>query len=164
MRSFTFLTQKTPMGNQKLFRIMLTDDDLDDRDLFMEAVNANAVTLDFTENGVALMKSLHNSEQLPDCIFLDLNMPEKGGKECLREIREEPRLAHLPVIIYSTSSSRKDIDDTFALGANLYVVKPSSFVQIRETIESVLDLNWADYQPNTDKHKFVFSTQATKRT
>jgi len=144
------------MGGQINFKIMLADDDMDDRDLFTEAASSHNVTVEVASNGLELMDALHKTTELPCCVFLDLNMPEKGGKECLEEIRKDTRLSKLLVVIYSTSSSRKDIEDTFALGANLYVVKPSSFAKIRETIASILNINWKMYPPNADKDSFVF--------
>jgi CheY-like chemotaxis protein len=149
------------MGEQKNFKIMLADDDMDDRELFTEAASAHNVTVAVAANGQELMDALHKTQELPCCIFLDLNMPEKGGKECLEEIRSDARLSSLPIIIYSTSSSRKDIEDTHALGANLYVVKPSSFAKIRETIESVLHVDWNSYPPNADKNSFIFSDRTS---
>ena len=129
------------MGSAHM-RIMLADDDSDDRDLFTEAVNEHVADVDSVWNGVQLMKVLHQKEELPDLIFLDLNMPEKGGKECLFEIRNDDRLKHIPVIIYSTSSSKKDIEETYELGASLYITKPNSFADLRKTIKGILNLDW----------------------
>jgi CheY-like chemotaxis protein len=111
---------------------MLADDDPDDRDLLAEAIIAgNSAHVESAHNGAHLMLALTAMEELPDMIFLDLNMPEKNGKECLSEIRQHDRLKGVPVIIYSTSSSKKDIDDAFDLGATLYVTKPNSFSELK---------------------------------
>ncbi|HEX9979731.1 MAG TPA: response regulator [Flavobacterium sp.] len=135
----------------------MADDDPDDRDLFTEAINENNADVDCVWNGVQLMKLLQNNDELPDFIFLDLNMPEKGGKECLQEIRESDRLKDIPVIIYSTSSSKKDIDETFDLGANLYITKPNSFSELRKTVKSILSLDWENTRPGTQRNSYVFS-------
>src|SRR6478672_4937519 len=108
-------------------KILLADDDPDDRELFTEAAESHDVSVESVPNGIELMQTLIHAAALPDFILLDLNMPEKGGKECLHEIRQYNKFDSVPVIIYSTSSSKKDIEDTFSMGANLYITKPNSF-------------------------------------
>lgn len=138
------------------FRILIADDDPDDRELMSEAASGHA-HVDSVSNGDQLMKSLSLSENLPNFVLLDLNMPEKGGKECLQEIRQHERLKNLPVIIYSTSSSRKDIDDTFELGANLYITKPNSFSELKSTIRNIISYDWAEYYPGKCAQGFVYA-------
>ena len=144
------------MDSDRTYKILLADDDPDDRDLFIEVINEYNSDVDTVWNGVQLMKVLKNGSALPDLIFLDLNMPEKGGKECLQEIRRDDKLKNIPIIIYSTSSSKKDIDDTFTLGANLYITKPSSYSELRRTVKGIIDLDWGNYQPKSDRGNFVF--------
>lgn len=145
------------MGASKILKIMLADDDPDDRELFSEAVSGNNADVESVPNGIQLMKTLSHQEELPDFIFLDLNMPEKGGKECLQEIRQHARLKDVTVIIYSTSSSKKDIDETFDLGANLYITKPNSFTELQKTLKSILQIDWSLYRPKTHRHAYVFT-------
>ena len=145
------------MGSQKIFKIMLADDDADDRDLFSEAISDQLANIDSFPNGVQLMKILNAKTELPDFVFIDLNMPEKSGKECLLEIRKQERLKDLPVIIYSTSSSKRDIDDTFELGANLYMTKPNSFSELKRMVSSVLSIDWNKFKP-AQKETFVFKS------
>jgi DNA-binding response OmpR family regulator len=144
------------MGSLRNFKILLADDDPDDRELFTDAANNHNADVDSVPNGVQLMKFLSQSDELPDFIFLDLNMPEKGGKECLQEIRQHERLKHLPVIIYSTSSSKRDIDDTYDLGADLYITKPNSFTQLKNTVKGILEIDWSKNTPNSQRDSFVF--------
>ena len=143
------------MGSAHM-RIMLADDDSDDRDLFTEAVNEHVADVDSVWNGVQLMKVLHQKEELPDLIFLDLNMPEKGGKECLSEIRRDEKLRNLPVLIYSTSSSKRDIDETYELGANRYVTKPISYSHLKKTVRELLELEPEEIQARPERSQFVF--------
>jgi len=143
------------MRSEKNYRIMLADDDPDDRELFTEAASGHDV--DSVPNGVQLMKRLNHGEMLPDFVFIDLNMPEKNGKECLQEIRQHDRLKNLPVIIYSTSSSKKDIEDTFDLGANLYITKPNSYSELKKTVQNILQIDWSKYRPKTHRDVFVYS-------
>ncbi len=141
--------------------VILADDDADDRDLFKEAIESKSLNanLEFAEDGKHLIEILSNSNPLPHIIFLDLNMPHKSGFECLLEIRQTDRLKHIPVVIYSTSSSIKDIEETFEKGANLYVKKPSSFQDLENITSRVLQLDWNKYKPHASRQQFVFSSK-----
>ena len=143
------------MTEGKSYKILLADDDPDDRDLFEEAFAGLNASVSSVQNGIELMKVLESDGDLPDFIFLDLNMPERNGKECLRDIRAK-KLDDVKVIIYSTSSNAKDIDDTFALGADLYVKKPNTFTELIKTAESILTFDW-DHEPaRRPRAAFVF--------
>lgn len=146
------------MTSYKRMNVVLADDDEDDRELFAEAVSNPETIVTTATNGKELMEMLEEMAELPDCIFLDLNMPEKTGKECLSEIRQNQKFDSVPIIIYSTSSSRRDIDETFALGANLYVVKPGSFKELCYVLNRVLDINWSE-RKNLSTDVFVYATQ-----
>jgi CheY-like chemotaxis protein len=149
------------MVHQKELYVLLADDDSDDRDFFVEAVEESGlpVKIETAEDGEALLKLLKNSGKLPDIIFLDLNMPNKNGRECLGEIRKTQEYLNIPVVIYSTSSSSNDIDDTFKKGANLYVSKPSSFNELKTLAKTVLNLDWNVYKPNSNRKNFVYSNK-----
>src|SRR5690348_12426970 len=93
---------------------LLIDDDPDDREIFGIALEEVDKVCRYitTENGIEALELLEDSTSIPDFIFLDLNMPLMDGKECLREIKKIPHLNRVPVIIYSTSSYEKDVEDT----------------------------------------------------
>jgi CheY-like chemotaxis protein len=138
--------------------IALADDDEDDRMFFGEALEELAlqVKVSLFKNGQELMDFLNLPKiTLPSLIFLDLNMPVKDGMECLREIRRNPKLKNVSVAIYSTSSSEKDIEDTFLNGANIYIKKPSSFTKLCETVERVLQIDWQKHTSNLNKETFL---------
>lgn len=121
--------------------IVLTDDDMDDQEIFQEALYQvdPEVELIIFPNGEELMHFLQKSSpDLPDVVFLDLNMPIKNGKTCLAEIRASNFGTTLPVAIYSTSSSRNHILETRELGANWYISKPSSFNGVKSVLEKML--------------------------
>ncbi|GGW41449.1 response regulator [Arenibacter certesii] len=122
--------------------IFLADDDEDDRMLFSEALNEqrpDSIILTF-DNGVDLMASLlDRNQKLPDIIFLDLNMPLMNGEECLADIRREPSLAAIPVVIYSTYLDPKMVDAVKDGGANKYLKKPKSFPQLKESLEKAIN-------------------------
>lgn len=112
--------------------LFVVDDDEDDIHLFVEAVNEIDKSMGcFTaKNGEEALDKLNNLETLPDLIFLDLNMPKLNGKECLALLKKSERLKDIPVIIYSTSSSEKDIEETKKLGAAYYLTKPDTFTDL----------------------------------
>ena len=114
------------------------------------------MTCETAKDGSQLMNMLNASESLPDIIFLDLNMPGKNGKKCLEEIRGNKKFAKVQVVIYSTSVSKKDIDDTFSLGANLYIRKPNTFKELTEVIKKVFAIDWDEYKPKTHKENFLY--------
>lgn len=142
--------------------IMLADDDEDDRLFFEEAFEEVKIKTKITTfiNGVELMNHLNDSKNpLPDIIFLDLNMPRKSGLECLQEIRNSDRLKQLTVAIYSTSSSEKDIEDTFIQGANVYIKKPSDFNKLRKIISEVVNMNWQYITNGLNKDSFILNLE-----
>lgn len=151
----------TPSNNPLI--VFLADDDPDDRSMFQEVIQevGPAIQLTCAEDGKVLLHLLHHEQAtMPNLLFLDLNMPNKNGKECLEEIRKSDRFKHIPIVIYSTSSSPKDIDDTFERGANLYVRKPSSFQELRLIVKSIVALDWNNYKPHALKNNFVFLLNA----
>lgn len=138
--------------------IVLADDDADDRLFFTDALAASKINtkVDTVNDGVELMDYLHKSAlRLPDLIFLDLNMPRKSGMECLLEIRRDPKLRHLSIAIYSTSSSEKDIDETFVKGANIYIRKPNDFSTLKKVIADVLGINWQYRHSGLNRENFL---------
>src|SRR3954468_8839216 len=123
--------------------ILLADDDDDDRLLFTDVLREYSADCRLTvaHNGEHLMTMLR-SEELPDVLFLDLNMPLKNGIECLEEIRGDEKLKHLPVVIFSTSSHPGTITQMYEIGAHLYVRKPNDFNNLRKAIHEVLKKDW----------------------
>ncbi len=137
--------------------ILIADDDEDDKDLIREAIpDIENTLIEDVDNGMALYQKLIEIENLPHFIFLDLNMPKMGGKECLVKIRANVKLKELPIIIYSTSCAEKDIEETYKLGANLYVIKPNTFSEIKIILAKIVSINWLDHAPFMEKNKFVF--------
>lgn len=121
--------------------ILLADDDEGDRLLFTEAFSELTIKTIVTtvNNGIQLMEWLHRENiQLPHYIFLDLNMPRKGGIECLKEIRSNERLKDISVAIYSTSDSEKDKKEALRLGANDYIAKPNNFTKLKQILEKAV--------------------------
>ena len=130
-------------GNLKPLKILLADDDKDDRLFFRMALEALTIPtkLATVVEEEKLMDYLSdNADQLPDLIFLDINMPRKNGIECLSEIKQNKKLKDLPVIMFSTSNSRDKIGMVFKNGADVYIHKPSDFSQLKQVIFHVLPI------------------------
>ena len=146
--------------NPTTLHILLADDDEDDRLIFKDAINEVKVKTKITmvNDGVQLMEYLQETEDdLPHIVFLDLNMPRKGGIECLKEIRNDPRLKDLSIAIYSTSASEDDIEDTFIKGANIYIKKPNDFTTLVKVLSEVITINWQYQTSDLNKENFVLS-------
>jgi CheY-like chemotaxis protein len=137
--------------------IVLADDDEDDY-IFLKSAAEQAsspVKLLHALNWLELLRVL-NRTPLPDIIFLDLNMPVKNGLECLELLRAEEKFNNISIIIYSTSSAKKDIEEAYRLGANYYVVKPSSQEQITRLIERICEFDKEKLLAKPDQENFIF--------
>ena len=138
--------------------ITLADDDEDDRLFFTDAFDELKINtvVNTVNNGVQLMDFLNNPESvLPNIIFLDLNMPIKSGIDCLKEIKQNDRFKDIAVAIYSTSSSDEDVENTFVLGANIYIKKPSDFNTLKKVLNEVVTLNWQYHTSGVNKENFL---------
>lgn len=141
----------------KNLKICLVDDDKDDRKIFQDAFNEldSKTDLKTFNNGLEVIEYLSEIEEVPDIIFLDLNMPIMGGLETLKEIRKGDRYKSLSVAIYSTSSAEKDIEETLAAGANIYITKPRNFNCLRDALKRVIKINWQYQSSELSKENFV---------
>jgi CheY-like chemotaxis protein len=145
--------------DNKLIKILYADDDADDREFFQDALDEAKTNAELTtvEDGEKLMNHLAQCNgQHPDIIFLDINMPRKDGKRCLKEIRGNNKLKQIPVIMFSTSAYVEDIEETFANGANLYVSKPVFFADEVKILKKIFSLDWQEELLKPDKKRFVF--------
>ena len=146
--------------NHDALRIILADDDEDDRLWFKDAIEEIKIKsiLTIVNDGVELMNYLLNPEvHLPNLVFLDLNMPRKGGMECLNEIRSNHKLKDLSIAIYSTSGLEKDIEETFIKGANIYIKKPSDFEELKNILTKVININWHYHTSGLNKDNFLLN-------
>jgi len=131
----------------KPITILMADDDDDDRRLTKEALLEGRLANDlrFVENGEELMDYLRHQGKYagtevprPGLILLDLNMPRKDGRTVLKEIKSDPELRQIPVVVLTTSHADEDIYKSYDLGVNSYIVKPVTFealVDILQTLE-----------------------------
>lgn len=148
------LNEKEPL------KIILAEDDKDDQEFFIEALSATNVLSEVTtvENGEQLIGSLNDPAQpKPDIVFIDINMPVKGGKQALAEIKSDQKLKDIPAVMLSTSNHPNDIEETFHKGANLYVQKPSSFTGFVLILKKVFLLHWTKALVSPVKNIFFVS-------
>lgn len=129
-------------------KCFLIDDDEDDREIFLSALNRvnpdyDCLTAVHGEDALRVLKE--QSEFIPDFIFLDLNMPLMDGRACLKELKKLPKILNVPIVIFTTSSYQKDVEDTLELGASNYFVKPTSFNHLVATLTSYFEGNNSNY-------------------
>jgi CheY-like chemotaxis protein len=127
--------------------ILMAEDDSDDQLLVQDALAETGFGLDlrFVGNGVELMDYLRQKNQFnlpgsspsPGLIILDLNMPRKDGREALREIKGDPELRTIPVVVLTTSTAEPDIARAYELGANSFISKPVAFDLLVNTMKSI---------------------------
>jgi len=133
--------------NKKSLVILIADDDAEDRMLLKEALEENRLknALQCVENGEELLDYLHNRGKftdkdkypLPGLILLDLNMPKKDGREALKEIKEDPHLRLIPVVVLTTSKAEEDILKTYDLGVSSFITKPVTFTSLVQMMKTL---------------------------
>src|SRR5262245_4353673 len=133
--------------------ILIADDDSDDRMLALDAFRENHLPneLRFVEDGEELMDFLKRQGKykglagspLPALILLDLNMPKKDGREALKEIKTDPELRRIPIIVMTTSKEEEDVYKAYELGVNSFITKPASFDSLVEIVRALTDY-WFD--------------------
>tara|TARA_B100001146_G_C16199433_1_gene443471 strand:+ start:230 stop:682 length:453 start_codon:yes stop_codon:yes gene_type:complete len=141
----------------KEYSIFYADDDEDDLMFFEEAVyslsgdEAVKINLHLVKNGENLLEVISQTAANNSVVFMDLNMPAKSGFEHLEDIRSNSLVATTPVIMYSTSADKQNIEKSKKLGANYYAIKPSSFRDIIKLISKALSLDFnTDTAPPND--------------
>lgn len=139
--------------------ILLADDDNDDCLLFAEALKGLNISTDLTVvyDGEQVMDHLRKTEELPDIIFLDLNMPRKNGFACLHEIKHDDKLKSIPVITVSTSFEQSVISLLHKDGAQFYIRKPNEFDKLKALILQALTLSLNTPQEESQKADFILS-------
>lgn len=130
--------------------ILMAEDDPDDRVLLEQALRVAGVgnPLAFVEDGEELLEYLLRRGRFaqaprPAVILLDLNMPRMDGREALAEVKAHPDLRAIPVIVLTTSSTPRDVEVCYALGANSFVTKPATFEAL-VNLARALDAWWLD--------------------
>lgn len=121
--------------NLDLLKIIIADDDLDDRMLLIEVLEKNGIERDkfvIASDGVELVTLLPQYSKTPTLVFLDLNMPSMNGLRALGEIKANPSLKHIPILVFTTSRSSEDIQSSYNLGAATFFTKPDTYTEMIE--------------------------------
>ncbi len=131
----------------KAITILMAEDDADDRQMTKEAFEESHLLNDlrFVGDGVELMDYLQRrgkygdpaTSPRPGLILLDLNMPKKDGREALREIKDDPKLKNIRVVVLTTSKAEEDIIRTYDLSAASYITKPVTFAGLADVIKTL---------------------------
>jgi len=136
----------TELLSNRLVEILLVEDNPGDVELTLFALQEGKVNnhVSTVEDGVEAMAFLRREGRYqdaprPDMILLDLNMPRKDGRETLAEIKSDPELRGIPVVILTTSGSQVDIVDSYQLNANCYIKKPVDFERFMAIVRSIED-------------------------
>jgi len=122
--------------------ILYADDDNDDREILFDAFHQIDPTIHCcgAENGLDALDFLCKTKELPDYIFLDLNMPVMDGKRCLFKLKENAVYKHIPIIIYSTTIHQEEMRKLYMMGAASVIQKPRNLTQLRATLPMILNL------------------------
>lgn len=133
----------------RLISILMAEDDEEDRQLAKDALSESRLAneLRFVFDGEQLMDYLHHrgkyadpgSSPRPGIILLDLNMPRKDGREALKEIKSDPELRRIPVVVLTTSDTEEDIVRSYDLGVNSFIKKPVTFTGMVEIMKALGD-------------------------
>ena len=133
------------MNNMRPVTILLIEDDTGDQKLITQSLRAEKVSNQIRiagsgEEAIEYMTAALSGEQdkpLPDLVLLDLNLPGMGGKEFLRQLKQNPSLVDIPVVILTTSDMDKDILDSYKLQASGYIKKPCGLAEFQAIMKSL---------------------------
>jgi two-component system, chemotaxis family, response regulator Rcp1 len=136
----------SPKHDLKPIEILMVEDSAGDAELMLDFLEQSKVKnrIHWVKDGEAAMAFMHREGEyagkpVPDLILLDLNLPRKDGREVLSEIKTDPKLAHIPVVILTSSKSEEDIVRSYRLQANCYISKPVNLEQFVKVVRSIDD-------------------------
>jgi CheY-like chemotaxis protein len=139
-----FINMTTPVKSRAPAKCFLIDDDLDDQEIFCMALQQfdDHIECEFANDGAKAIEQLRAGEgKIPDCIFIDMNMPRMNGIECLEQIKKIDYLKDIPVCMFSTSADPTLVARAKALGAIDFLVKPADITVLSEMIGQFFKLN-----------------------
>lgn len=138
------------MKSNRLINILIAEDDPDDQLMAREALTQAQIPsqLQFVDDGEELLDYLYHRGRYastdyptPDLVLLDLNMPRKSGVEALQEIKSDPELRHIPIVVLTTSKEEEDIYRTYDLGVNSFITKSITYDSLVSTMK-ILGKYW----------------------
>lgn len=143
--------------DDRIQHVLMAEDDDEDFDLLSDAINEMFIEVSLTRagNGDVLMKMLHR--EIPDMLFLDILMPCRDGKDCLREIRADKKFDSLPIIVYTSLKDMETEEFCYRKGTNLFVYKPHSFSELTRVVQRIFSLNWKKVHYFPKRSDFVLN-------
>ncbi|MGC2197594.1 MAG: response regulator [Terriglobales bacterium] len=139
--------------------VLLVDDNPADLDLTRDVLGKSKVRFHVSTvgDGEEAMEFLRGQGKFvaaprPDIIVLDLNLPRKDGREVLSEVRSDPALARIPVVVFTTSQASSDVNRSYELGANCYLRKPGNLADFTRVVQSMADF-WLSFASLPHKEK-----------
>ncbi len=130
--------------------IYYADDDIDDLNIFKDAIESTEYQVVVFFSGKALLESLEESERKPDIIFLDIHMPLQYGDEILVQIRSKSEFDNIPVVLVTGSLVSNQIDKYLQDGANYLMQKEASLLKFREILNTILRIDWRNFKWDSD--------------
>jgi CheY-like chemotaxis protein len=123
---------------------MIVDDDIDDIEIFIDGAHEvdKSIRCLTAQNGLEALKLLEIVSEKPDFIFLDLNMPKLNGKDFIREIKKNPELSGINIVVYSTGNIEEEKQEVLSLGAIDYISKPTSLTDLCDEIKRVISSSY----------------------
>ena len=144
--------------NDAELRILHVDDDVDDRLFLAEALHVINFPHRLTGAGGCIdLFALMDQGNLYDLIFLDINMPMIDGKECLKKLKAHEKYCSIPVVIFTNTSSQKEIDTAYELGAHYHVVKPYASSNFVASLRQIMEIDWKSKPAVPSKDSFVIN-------
>ncbi len=143
--------------DDRIQHVLMAEDDDEDFDLLSDAINEMFIEVSLTRagNGDVLMRMLHR--EIPDMLFLDILMPCRDGKDCLREIRADKKFDNLPIIVYTSLKDMETEEFCYRKGTNLFVYKPHSFSELTRVVQRIFSLNWKKVHYFPKRSDFVLN-------
>jgi CheY-like chemotaxis protein len=131
--------EKDILKPDKMPLVLMVDDDDDDCRLAEEAFEASGASgvIHCVEGGIEMLEYLSHSGSLPALILLDLNMPQKDGRQVLKELKLSSTFRDIPIVVFTTSREEKDITYSQKMGANSFITKPANFGEWIEIMKSL---------------------------
>jgi CheY-like chemotaxis protein len=122
--------------------IIFAEDDEDDQLYFNEVFHeiSKDIHILFVPDGIQLIRLLESF--LPDLIFLDLEMPYKNGLQCLVELRNNPSLSKLPIVVFSSTMNPSSIQTAYEMGAHLFLHKSSRYSEYSDCLKKIMSMDW----------------------
>jgi response regulator RpfG family c-di-GMP phosphodiesterase len=142
---------------EEVLNVVMAEDDNDDFEILADAIRQVPVKifLSRAENGVVLMKLIH--EKIPDLLFLDIILPQRDGRDCIREIRSDKKFDGLPIIVYTSLKDLETVEFCYRWGTNIFIHKPQSYSDVAEIVRKIFSINWKKLQYYPSRSEFVLN-------